>query len=101
MAKRKCTKLKSEPEVSEVVKAKKSRQTEVPANSECRIILFAITAFEWQAEYLKPADFNSITAESSLTRAMKSQLRDFEADVRPKQYRLIYNRYVIYYYKRK
>lgn len=62
----------------EGVRQKKPREGEIPSNSEERIILFAITSLEWQAEYLKPAEFNFIKNNAdSLSRALKAQHRDF------------------------
>lgn len=89
-------KLESKESKVKIKKLKKesdeSEEPDVPRNSESRIILFGLTVMEWQKEYQKPAEFNSITDKSSLTQAIKAQFRDFKADVKPKQYQLIYTK---------
>lgn len=68
----------SKKDASDVIPAKKSRSSkEIPSNSEARIILFAITCFEWQAVYLEPALFAPLDNPISLTRAVRAQCRDW------------------------
>lgn len=80
---------------SEYEKDKKKRKkclSNTSINAETRIILFVITCMEWQAEYRKPAEFDKFVADNSLSRAIKAQLRDFQQDVKPFQYKNIYKK---------
>lgn len=73
------------------VKSKKSKSS-TAINAEMRVILFVITIMEWQSENRKPAEFEKFVAKNSLSRAIKAQLRDFQQDVKPFQYKNIYKK---------
>lgn len=64
-------------ELEEPAEKKSRKSMIIPSNSEPRIILFAITCLEWQAEYLVPAEFGQLHNPISLTRALQAQCRDF------------------------
>lgn len=79
MSKPTANRKKSAKDKSEEPTEKKTRKSMViPSNSEPRIILFAITCLEWQAEYLVPAEFGQLHNPISLTRAVRAQFRDFD-----------------------
>lgn len=82
----------------EEINLKKSRKSRsdliIKSNSEARIILFAITCLEWEAVYLKPAEFTSTQNPISLTRAVQAQCRDFGEKVKPSTKKKIYDGYV-------
>lgn len=72
---------------------KRKRTSLIPANSEARNILFAITVFEWQAEYSQLAQFSSKCKSNSLTRALIAQFREFgKQNIKPYQLKDIYDK---------
>lgn len=73
-------------------KQKQENDTKVYAGSETRIILFAITCFEWQAEIGSPVDFTDTKQKDILTPAMKYQFRDFDGNTKPYQFRDMHNK---------
>lgn len=73
-------------------KKRKKRTAPIPANSVSSNILIACVIMEWQAEQLKPAIFPPFNDEVSLPRAIRAQLREFKKNVKPSQYKKIYDR---------
>lgn len=62
----------------------------IPKNSSASNILFVVTVLEWQAQYKKLATFDTDKG-NSLSRAIRSQLREFKSGSKPYQCQKIYD----------